>query len=321
MRRETIWIGFWILAVYGCAQPTHPRVEALDQTTAITTEKIAVPVAEASSTISPSASQSKKPPSIRIRSWQTLDERVLFQPSDASQGNYQPADMRFEDAYFQSSDGTLLHGWYFPCETPRAYVLFAHGNAGNLSFWSQRMRVLQEAYGVCVFIFDYRGYGKSTGKPTVPGVLRDARAAARFLADKAGIKESDIVVMGESLGGAVAVHLAAEIQPRGLILESTFSSFRDVADHHAKWASWLVPRDKLDSARQIGKYRGPLLQCHGDCDSVIPFAFGEKLFQAANCPKTFVTLEGGDHNSLLPMSYHFELDDFLQELSPRLPTE
>jgi fermentation-respiration switch protein FrsA (DUF1100 family) len=194
-------------------------------------------------------------------------------------------------------------------------VLFAHGNAGNLSFWSERMTELQRDYRVSVLIFDYRGYGKSAGKPTVSGVLQDARAAARVLAKKAGVNESDLVVMGQSLGGAVAVHLAAEIQPRGLILESTFCSFRDVADYHAKWASWLVPREKLNSAGQIGKYRGPLLQCHGDIDSVVPFGSGQKLFQAANDPKTFITMRDGDHNSPLSRSYRWKLDDFFEQLS------
>ena len=223
--------------------------------------------------------------------------------------------MRFEDVFFQAEDGTRLHGWYCPCEDPRACVLFAHGNAGNLSFWAGRMRELQKDFGVTVLIFDYRGYGQSQGRPTVAGVLQDARAAAKALSKKAGVSESDLVVMGQSLGGAVAVQLAAEIKPRGLILESTFSSFRDVADHHAKWLSWMVPRSKLNSAERIGDYRGPILQCHGDADRVVPYESGQKLFDAAGEPKAFVTMPGGGHNTPLTREYRWQLDDFFAKLA------
>ncbi len=302
---SVMWLGCARPENQTMANPVH-KAEAIPEETAVAEKPPAV--------ISPPVVPS---PTMKTRSRPTLDERFLFQPSDATRGNYQPANLRFEDVSFQAADGITLHGWYCPCENPRAYVLFAHGNAGNLSFWSERMAELQNDYGVCVFIFDYRGYGKSQGKPTVSGVLLDARAAARVLADKAGINESDLVVMGQSLGGAVAVHLAAEIQPKGLILESTFASFREVADHHAKWASWLVPAGKLNSCSQIGKYQGPLLQCHGDADGVVPFVSGQKLFQAANHPKTFITLEGGDHNTPLPRSYRWQLEDFFQQLSQK----
>ncbi len=300
------------VSMFGCARPENQKLAK--PLTVAKTEAAAV-AEKPSPAISSPVVAAAKSPSPKIHSRPTLDERILFQPSDASRGNYRPANLQFEDVNFQAADGTALHGWYCPCENPRAFVLFAHGNAGNVSFWAERMAELQKDYRVSIFIFDYRGYGKSAGKPTVPGVLQDARAAAQWLAKKANGKETDLVLMGQSLGGAVAVHLAAEIQPRGLILESTFFSFRDVADHHAKWASWLVPRKKLNSAAQIGKYRGPLLQCHGDADRVVPFASGKKLFAAANEPKTFIAMPGGDHNTVLTKTYRWKLDDFFQELS------
>jgi fermentation-respiration switch protein FrsA (DUF1100 family) len=297
----------------GCARPASQQLVAPVPTSAAEPDDTVV-VENFPPEAPPAVDLSEASLPIKSRSFQTLDERILFQPSDASRGNYRPRNLRFEDVSIQAADGTELHGWYCPCDNPRAYVLFCHGNSGNVAIWSGRMAELQKDYRVSVFIFDYRGYGKSQGRPTVPGVLMDARAAAKALAKKAGVNETDIVVMGQSLGGAVAAHLAAEIHPRGLILESTFATFREVADHHAKWASWMVPRDRLNSAGQIGKYKGPVLQCHGDKDSVVPFASGQKLFEAANEPKMFITMPGGDHLSPLSRQYRWQLDDFFEQL-------
>lgn len=320
--RGMVWWCVGLLLALGCARPENagspfPGRESATSAEEKTTEMENSPFERHEDPDNVAALPSTPPvtPPKRIRTRPTLDERFLFQPWGADWGNYHPRNLQFEDVYFRAEDGARLHGWYCPCENPRAYVLFAHGNGGNITVWTERMRELQGDYNVSVFIFDYRGYGKSQGRATVAGALQDARAAARWLAKKAGIEESDLVLMGQSLGGAIAVQLAAEIAPQGLILESTFSSFRDVADHHAKWASWLVPKQKLDSVQQIGKYRGPLLQCHGDQDSVVPYALGKKLFEAANDPKTFVPMEGGDHNTPLTRTYRWKLDDFFQDLA------
>ena len=151
---------------------------------------------------------------------------------------------------------------------------------------------------VTVLAFDYRGYGKSDGTPTVPGVLQDARSARKFLATKAAIPESEIVLMGESLGGAIAVDLAHGA--RGLVLESTFSSFKDVAEHHSPNFFWLIPERKLNSVKTIANYRGPLFQSHGDADRIIPIDLGRKLHAAAPGTKEFYRLHHADHNYLAP---------------------
>lgn len=111
----------------------------------------------------------KTPPSI--------DEFVLFQPRKSNADNWKPDNLVFEDVYFESADGTKLHGWYCPVENPRAVVLYLHGNGGDLSWRTRRLRDLQQNRKVSVFIFDYRGYGKSEGIPTVPGAIADAEAA------------------------------------------------------------------------------------------------------------------------------------------------
>jgi fermentation-respiration switch protein FrsA (DUF1100 family) len=244
----------------------------------------------------------------------TLDESLLFHPSRFPDGDWKPKGLNFEDAWFRAKDGTRLHGWYCPCDKPRAILLFAHGNAGNLSHRSSRMQYLQKDLRVTVFIFDYRGYGRSEGVPTVEGILQDSRAARTLLARRAEVKESQIVLMGRSLGGAVVVQLASESPARGLILESTFSSLKDVAAHHFPRLAWLVPTNKLDSLSQIKRYKGPLLQSHGDADGTVPYALGMKLFQAANDPKEFVTVRGGDHNDPQPAEYYKQLDRFIGDL-------
>ena len=143
------------------------------------------------------------------------------------------------------------------------------------------------------------------------------RAARKFLAEKAKVDESQIVLMGESLGGAVVADLAGCDGARGLILQSTFSSLHDVAAHHYPKLAWLVPEDKLNSAARLAKYKGPLLQSHGDADQTIPFALGQKLFKAAAGKKEFFRIAGGDHNDAPPAEYLRKLDQFIGDLPNR----
>jgi uncharacterized protein len=247
----------------------------------------------------------------------SLDERLLFFPAKHPAGDWAPRDLRFEDVWFTAKDGTRLHGWYCPREGSRATILIAHGNAGNVATRVGWLRYLQSTARVSTFMFDYRGYGRSEGVPTVEGVLDDAREARAKLRELAGIQDAEMVLMGESLGGAIAVQLAAESAPRALILQSTFSSLRDVADVHYPGLSWLVPKAKLDSAARIAQYHGPLLQSHGDADRVIPFTSGEQLFRAANEPKSFVTVPGAGHNDWLTEHYLRRLDAFIDRIPLR----
>jgi fermentation-respiration switch protein FrsA (DUF1100 family) len=247
---------------------------------------------------------------------QFLDELLLFFPSKYPIGDWTPNDLRFEDVFFSADDGTKLHGWYCPCDKPRGVLLLAHGNAGHVASRAAWLKYLQNKAMVSVFIFDYRGYGRSDGTPTVEGVLQDASAARVKLCEIAQVKESEILLMGESLGGAIAIQLAASSPPRALILQSTFSSLRDVADVHYPKLSWLVRQDRIDSVAQIVRYRGPLLQSHGSKDRTIPFSSGEKLFRAANEPKQFVTIENADHNNWLSDAYLKQLDEFITRVAP-----
>ncbi len=246
---------------------------------------------------------------------QTIDELLLFFPTKFPQGEWNPKDLKFQDVFFTAEDKTKLHGWYCPANDSRAVVLVAHGNAGHVASRAPWLRYLQTKAKLSVFMFDYRGYGRSEGTPSVDGAIKDAKAARAKLCELAAIKDSEMLLMGESLGGAIVIQLAADSPPRGLILQSTFSSLRDIADVHYPKLSWLVPRDKLDSASQIVRYRGPLLQSHGNADRTIPFSSGEKLFLSANEPKQFVRIENADHNNWLTDAYLEQLDRFLTRVT------
>jgi fermentation-respiration switch protein FrsA (DUF1100 family) len=244
-----------------------------------------------------------------------LEEKLIFFPTKYPAGDWHPAGLPVQDAEFHAADGTRLHGWYLPHEDPRAVVLFCHGNAGNVTHRADVLRMLHRVVGVSVLILDYRGYGRSEGSPSEGGILADARAARTWLAEREAVDPRDVVLLGRSLGGAVVVDLAAEDGARALVLESTFTSITDLAAHYYPWVPvrWLV-RTRLDAAGKIAAYKGPLLQSHGDADSIVPFPFGVRLFDAANEPKEFITLHGQDHNDMPKIAYYEALIEFLDGL-------
>ncbi len=214
-----------------------------------------------------------------------------------------PAEWGFayEDIFLDTKDGMRLHGWYIPRHGSKQALLFFHGNAGNISHRGASVEIFHRL-GLNIFIFDYRGYGRSQGKPDENGLYKDARAAWRYLIDDRGFAREDIILFGRSLGGAVAVELAAEVQPGGLILESTFSSAEDVANAVFPVLSRLIfLRFDFNTAAQIGRVTCPVLVLHSPDDEIIPFHLGEKVFQAANEPKSLVKMRG-DHNNGFLMS-------------------
>jgi fermentation-respiration switch protein FrsA (DUF1100 family) len=242
---------------------------------------------------------------------------LVFLPRKYPDGNWAAEGPAFEDAWFEAPDGVRLHGWFAAAPRPRAVILYAHGNGGNVTSLRPALRFFPELLQASILVFDYRGYGRSEGAPSEKGILADARAARRWLARRAGVAEKDIVLLGRSLGGGVAVDLAAREGARGLILENTFTSVPDVAVSHAGGlpVGWLFST-RLDSLARIRDYHGPLLQTHGDDDRVVPFALGEKLFAAANEPKQFVRVPGGGHNDPPSHDYLRALDRFLGSLPP-----
>ncbi|QDU31503.1 Haloalkane dehalogenase [Anatilimnocola aggregata] len=242
----------------------------------------------------------------------------LFQPNKYPAGEWNQTTVLVEDAYFGAADGTKLHGWYVRNPQPKAHALVMHGNAGNVTLMAETIRTLNHRHQLSVLALDYRGYGRSEGTPSEAGILQDARAARRWLAKKEGIAEQDVLLMGQSLGGGVAVDLAASDGARGLVLAGTFTSIPDVAQHHVSWLPMKrLLTTKMDSISKIKNYRGPLLLAHGDADEVIPYQQGLDLFNAAaSTDKRMITNFGGKHNDPLPDEYRQALDQFIAKLPP-----
>jgi fermentation-respiration switch protein FrsA (DUF1100 family) len=245
-----------------------------------------------------------------------IENSIVFQPQAYPKGDWTP-NPRVEDVWIDSTDGVQLHGWFAEPEhnPPRAVVLFTHGNGGNVTSRRHVVQLFRDRMNAAVLVFDYRGYGRSGGSPTEAGVLEDARAARRWLAARGGVRESDIILVGHSLGGGVAVDLAATDGARGLVLEATFTNLPDVAASHVPFLPVrAVMQARLDSVAKISAYRGPLLQVHNDPDRIVPYDLGRKLHAAANEPKQFITVTGGDHNNYYTPEYVTALDRFLNTL-------
>lgn len=232
-----------------------------------------------------------------LNAWMYLQQpRMIFFPFDSVSITPQSWGLEYEEVGLGTSDGLILHGWYIPARGSDKVLLFFHGNAGNISHRSDSIALFHRL-GLNVFIFDYRGYGRSEGAPSEAGLYRDARAAWTYLIQDRGFAGKDVILFGRSLGGAVATRLASEVQPGGLILESTFSSARDMAEVVLPVLSRLVfLRFGFNTAARIKKVHSPVLVLHSPDDEIIPYRQGEKVFAAANEPRFFFQMTG-DHNS------------------------
>jgi uncharacterized protein len=199
-----------------------------------------------------------------------------------------------------TADGARLHGWFFRGSSPAtASVLVFNGNAGNLAYRAGLATGLR-ARGMNVLLFDYRGYGESTGTPTEEGLAADSRAARAWLQEQPEARHTPLVYFGESLGAAVAVELAAAMPPAGLVLRSPFTSMTDIGRLHYPLlpVRWLL-RDRYPSIDRIAGIRVPLLVIAGDRDRVIPIENTRRLYDAAgSTKKELVVVTGADHNDL-----------------------
>ena len=208
-----------------------------------------------------------------------------------------PADLglAFEEVSLTTADGVRLHGWFVPAPGARTTLLFLHGNAGNISHRLDSIAIFHEL-GLDTLIIDYRGYGRSEGRPSEAGTYRDAAAAWEHLVRERGVDPRRIVVFGRSLGGAVAARLAAERPAAALIIESCFSSALDMARALYPWLpARLITRLDYPVAADVARGGRPLLVVHSRDDEIIPFAMGEAIYRAARGPRELLELRG-DHN-------------------------
>jgi pimeloyl-ACP methyl ester carboxylesterase len=221
--------------------------------------------------------------------------------------------LEYEDISFKTANNINLNGWFIPARDARGTVLFCHGNAGNIS---HRLESIQLFYQLKLntFIFDYRGYGKSEGNPTEKGTYCDVYAAWEYLVQKKGVKPSEIIVFGFSLGGSIAAWLAHRHTPKILIIESTFSSIPDLAaDIYPLLPVRLLARFKYNTAEYIKKVNCPILIIHNRDDEIVPFSHGRRLFEIAKEPKEFSEIMG-THNEGLTRStgrYKDNLNSFI----------
>ncbi len=233
--------------------------------------------------------------------WLTQDRMVYFpQVGRDNPATPAAAGLRFEDLRLQTEDGETLAAWWVPApaEKVRGAVLLLHGNAGSVA---DRIMYLPHfaAMGYGVLLIDYRGYGQSSGSPSEEGTYADARTAWRWLNER-GFAAGDIVLVGESLGGAVAAELAARVQPRALLLLSTFTSVNDLGGELYPWLPVrLLSRFRYDTLQGVTDYRGPVLVVHSRDDEIVPFAHGQRLRAAAGARGQLLELRGGHNDAFV----------------------
>ncbi len=253
-----------------------------------------------------------------------FEEQFIFFPTQYPDGFYDSisGNLPVEDCWFETEDGLKLHAWYVKANRANGVLLISHGNAGNLSHRLDLMSRLHR-HGFSVFMYDYRGYGRSEGSPSEEGVYLDGRAAYDHLTRVEGVDPSRIILFGSSLGGAVAVDLATQREAAGLILEATFSSGKELAQTLYPFLPVkLLMKSEYDSIGKIREIRIPLLVIHGSRDSIVPIELARDLYDAANEPKRFYVIENADHNDTYFVGgevYFNELKLFAQQVLEKKP--
>jgi uncharacterized protein len=248
-----------------------------------------------------------------------LEHWLVYPAPPRTAGDWKATWLPHEDIRFQSADGTKLHGWFVPHASSKRAILYCHGNGEHIAFNAELAAKLRDTLQASVFLFDYRGYGRSEGRPSEAGCIADGRAAQHWLANRMGIKPSDVVIMGRSLGGAVAVALASEAGAQALIVETSFSTMPDVAAALYPWlpVRWVMD-NRYDSLTRIKQYAGPFFQSHGTNDSIVPISFARLLFEGApSTNKKWLEFADLGHNDGWPESYYLDLATFLDGLQAR----
>ncbi|KMP11783.1 peptidase [Candidatus Nitromaritima sp. SCGC AAA799-A02] len=228
----------------------------------------------------------------------SCESRIIYHPYKYPDGYWSPSDRSVpaEDVHFSSGDGVRLHGWYVPSPGAKTTLLWFHGNAGNLTHRLDNIKLLQPLK-IDVFIFDYRGYGKSEGSPDEAGIYLDSQAAYDWLVQVKKVPPRKIILFGRSLGGVCAIEVASKNQAAGLILESVFPSAAKMARKIFPFLplDWAI-QSRFDAISKVPGLKLPKLFLHGTQDEIVPYELGREVFEAAAEPKAFYDIEGAGHN-------------------------
>ena len=226
-----------------------------------------------------------------------LDQMFIFHPSPWINRDWAAATrLPLEEARFKSADGVNLFGWYVESRESNGVLLWCHGNAGNIIHRLENLAYLYRV-GLSVFIFDYRGYGRSEGRPSEEGLYQDAFAAYGYVTRTRAVRADRLVLFGRSLGAAVAGTVASQRPSAGIILESPFPSVESVA--RAQFgvpAHWLL-QSRFRLIDRLRDIHVPVLVVHGDRDDIVPIDLGRQVYDAAREPKSFYVVQGADHNN------------------------
>ena len=250
-----------------------------------------------------------------------IERGMIFYPSAAIEGTPRQTDLEFEDIFFTTRDGVRLNGWFVPHPNARSTLIWFHGNAGNISHRVENIKLLHDLVQVNIFIFDYRGYGRSDGRPSEEGTYLDGEAALQLIRKKIGTDaEKRIVLFGRSLGAAIAAEMATRFPSQGLILESPFISIAAMA----RVVFPLLPigpflQTQYDVRAKISRIKVPLLVLHGERDEIVPFEHGKTVFDAAPEQKKFFPIAGAAHNDTYTIggaTYFKELKQFIDATGP-----
>lgn len=245
-------------------------------------------------------------------------ESNIFFPDPFLVATPTDSGLDFEDILFETDDSVRLHGWMVPAPSQVGLMLFCHGNAGNISHRLDNI-VRLNAIGISVFIFDYRGYGRSGGRISEEGFYLDAEAAYRVAKESADREDTRLVIFGRSLGGIAAVHLASANPCSGVILESTFTHLAAMArEHFPLPVPSKLLEQRLNAIDKIGRVTSPIIFFYGDQDEIVPHRLGRELYERARAPKEFVTLYGAGHNDTYLVggeAYFNKVRDFFTSMS------
>ncbi|MCK5306028.1 MAG: alpha/beta hydrolase [Candidatus Omnitrophica bacterium] len=244
-----------------------------------------------------------------------LEQKSLYYPAVEVSETPAEVGIGYEELSFKTSDGEILNGWYVPAKDAETTVLYCHGNAGNICHRLHKVKFFNEM-GVNFFIFDYRGYGKSSGRPGEKGLYNDAIAAFDYLMSRKDVDKSKIVMYGKSLGGPIAAEVCLRRKVSALILESSFASVVIRAQQIYPFLpmKFLISQ-KYDALDKIKNIDIPKLIVHGRNDEVIAFNHGQILFDAAGEPKQFLPFEGGHNDEVYVTSdeYRKKLEEFFAQ--------